>query len=64
MNVTIQKKKDSRSYFQGLLYVFECSVVIISSHYSIEKIHTLQRQTFIVVEFSKQGTQNHACTVR
>ena len=32
MNGTIQKKKDSRSDFQRLLFVFECSVVIISSH--------------------------------
>ena len=32
MNGTIQKKKDSSSDFQGLFFVFECSVVIISSH--------------------------------
>ena len=32
MNGTIQKKKDSRSDFQGLPFVFECIVVIISSH--------------------------------
>ena len=32
MKGTIQKKKDSCSDFQGLLLVFECSVVTISSH--------------------------------
>ena len=30
MNGTIQKKKDSLSDFQGLLFVFECVVVIIT----------------------------------
>ena len=38
MNGTIQKKKDSLSDFQGLLFVFECVVVIITQ----KKIHTLQ----------------------
>ena len=32
VNGTIQKKKYSRSDFQGLLFVFECMVVIISSY--------------------------------
>ena len=32
MNGTIQRKKDSRSDFQGLLFVFECIVVIIASY--------------------------------
>ena len=32
MNGTIQKKKDTRSDFQGLIFMFECSVMIISSH--------------------------------
>ena len=32
MNGTIQKKKYSRSDSQGLLFVFECMVVIISSY--------------------------------
>ena len=32
--------------------------------YATEKIHTLQRQTFIVMEFSIQGTQNNACAGR
>ena len=39
MNETIQKKKDSRSDFQGLLSVFESIAVIISSH-TQKKIHT------------------------
>ena len=38
MNGTIQKKKDSLSDFQGLLFVFECVVVIITQ----KEIHTLQ----------------------
>ena len=38
MNGTIQKKKDSHSDFQGLLFVFECGVVIITQ----KEIHTLQ----------------------
>ena len=35
MNGTIQKKKDSRSDSQGLLFVFECIVVIKSIHEDI-----------------------------
>ena len=38
MNGTIQKKKDSLSDFQGLLFVLECVVVIITQ----KEIHTLQ----------------------
>ena len=38
MNGTIQKKKDSRSDFQGLLFVFECIVVIISLNSRLEDI--------------------------
>ena len=38
MNGTIQKKKDSLSDFQGLLFMFECVVVIITQ----KEIHTLQ----------------------
>ena len=66
MNGTIQKKKDSRSDFQGLLFVFEYVVVIISSHLLKRRFthYIAQRQTFIVMELSKQGTQNHACAVR
>ena len=38
MNGTIQKKKDSLSDFQGLLFVFEYVVVIITQ----KETHTLQ----------------------
>ena len=38
MNGTIQKEKDSLSDFQGLFFVFECVVVIITQ----KEIHTLQ----------------------
>ena len=60
MNGTIQKKKDSLSDFQGLVFVFECAVVIITQ----KEIHTLQGQTFIVMQLSIQGTQNHACVIQ
>ena len=33
MNGTIQKEKDSLSDFQGLLFVFECVVVVLQSEY-------------------------------
>ena len=35
---TIQKKNNSLSDFQGILFVFECVVVIITQ----KEIHTLQ----------------------
>ena len=41
VNGTIQEKKDSLSDFQGLLFVFECIVVIISIKSCTQKeIHT------------------------
>ena len=43
MNGTIQKKKYSRPDFQGLLFVFECMVVIISSYILKSKIPAPQR---------------------
>ena len=47
MNGTIQKKKDSRSDSHGLLFVFECIVVIISSIYSTEDSHYKDRPSLL-----------------
>ena len=56
MNGTIQKKKDSRSDFQGLLFVFEYVVVIISSQLLKRRFthYIVLRQTFIVMEFQSR----------
>ena len=46
INGAIQKKKDSHSDFQGLLFVFECIVVIISSHLFKEDSHTTKTDLY------------------
>ena len=60
MNGTIQKKKDSLSDFQGLLFVFECVVVIITE----KEIHQYKDRPYIVMNLSVQGIQNHACVIQ
>ena len=53
MNGTIQKKKDSRTDSQGLLFVFECIEVITSSHLLKRRFtHYSVSQTMVLVEMS------------
>ena len=59
MNGTIQKKKDSLSDFQGLLFVFDCS-----DHYLKGDSHTTRIDLRIVMKLSIQGTQNYACVIQ
>ena len=63
MNGTIQKKKDSRSYFQGLLFVFKCSVVIISSHlFNREYSHTTKTDLHCCGIFNTGNTDSCLCS--
>ena len=61
MNGTIQKKKYSRSDFQGLLFVFECIVLIILKikfpHYKDRP--SLWNYQYRELRIMPKGTKNH-----
>ena len=63
MNGSIQKKKDSRFDFQGLLFVFECVVVIISSHLLNRKdSHTTKTDLHCYGIFNTENSESCLCS--
>ena len=63
INGTIQKKKDSRSYFQGLLFVFEYSIVIISSHlFNRKDSHTTKTDLHCCGIFNTWNSESCLCS--
>ena len=62
MNGTIQKKTDSRSDFQGPLFVFKCSVVIISSHlFNRKDSHTTKTELHCYGIFNTGNSESETC---
>ena len=65
MNGTIQKKTDSRSDFQGPLFVFECSIVIILSHlFNRKDSHTTKTDLHYYGIFNTGNSELCLCTVQ
>ena len=63
MNGSIQKKKDSRSDFQGLLFVFKCSVVIIWSHlFNRKDSHTTKTDLHCYGIFNTGNSESSLCS--
>ena len=63
MNGTIQKKTDSRSDFQGPLFMFECGVVIISGHlFNRKDSHTKKTDLHCYRIFNTGNSESCLCS--
>ena len=63
MNGSVQKKKDSRFDFQGLLFVFECVVVIVASHlFNRKDSHTTKIDLHCYGIFNTENSESCLCS--